>query len=795
METFIYFVVMLLLSVYMQSKVKIQEPDPINAEDFTLPDNAQDRQLQLIYGTVKSTGFNVIAAGDFDFFEIKKKVDGGMFSGSKKVTVGFGYKIGIVNCFGWGGFRKEVELVDWLVDEDSIYKNTSKGSFSGSVDNKSFFGPYVEGEGGMSGSFSYYSGSENQVVDPYAESMSGGMISPLSNIAYFVWKAGYIGNNGSLKNWQFVLRRIPKPLALNSLYADVNTGANPAYVIFDLLTDDNYGAAVSENRIDTANFNAVGKKLYDEGWGINMNLNEVGKIGDLIAQITNKIDGSLNIDKTTGKFYIKLNRQDYVVDDLPVFDESNIMSISNFSKNTYTGLSNKIKITYTDKNNSYEKAQVVFKDPALTYTMARSETIEMDYSIITDADLAYRIAARDLIPYSTNLFKCEVTVNRFGSGLNIGDVLILSLKKYKIERVVMRIAEIDYGSIAEPEITISLVQDRFGFNYTIFNRAEAPAGSYIDFTALPMDLKVIEAPYFFTNVADTNNKIIGFGQKPNSLHLNFNLTTKGSTDADFMPTEVVDYCPVASLFSGITTQSSTIQTTTGFSLESINNETDDDIHMGDNLSIIIEGDKQEFIAFRTITKNGNGFALNGLRRGLLDTIPLDFSSAAKIYFINYGYSTNKGSFTGTIQARAITRTLRTELVNTTIYSVTANNRKNRPIAPGNLKINNVAFLNTMTVPASNLTFTFNSRDKQNIVQFYDAANTDNKDDVTYRIRIYNNTTSTLVKSVDTKLFSYTFDDETVISGGTRYASLRFELDCITSESIASLYKYSIILNR
>ena len=792
----VYLVIVTLLSMYLASKVKAEEPEPINAEDFSLPDNSQDREIPLIYGTVKLTGFNVIGVGDYGSFEIKKKVKGGMFGGSKKQTVGFGYRLGLINAFGWGGLNKEIQLMQFLADDNLLYTATATGSFSATVDNKSLFGPYVEGEGGMSGNFSFYNGAETQVIDPYAASITDGKASQWRNLSYLVWKGGYIGNSGSLAAWQFIVKRIIKPAGFNAAIADVNGGANAAYVLYDILTDKNYGAGLSESSIDLVNFAAVAQTLYNEGWGLNMNLNEKGKLSDLITQITSKIDGSLNMNRTTGKYYIKLIRQDYVVDDLLTLDESIIVSISNYSKNNFASMTNQIKVSYTNKNNNFQKEQVVFKDSGLTYEMSTTETTELDYSILTDADLAYRVAIREIIPLSTPLFKCELTTNRFTSNLDIGDCVVLSLKKYKIERIVMRITEIDYGSISEPEMSISLMQDKFGFAYDVYNRVTPPAPPFNDFTALPMDMTVVEAPYYFTDPTDINSKLLGFGQKPSSTHINFSLTTKSSTDADFIEADdVVDFCPAANLFSDINEQATSIFTTSGIDMTTINNETDDDILNGDNLSIIIEGTKQEYVAFRSISTNANGYSLTNVRRGLLDSIPQNFTSAAKIYFINYGFQLNRGSFSGTIQARAISRTPKTELVNPTIYSLTGTNRKNRPLAPNNLTVNSLAFTSVMTIPSANIILRYNSRDKQNIVQFYNTTLTTNANNVTYRIRFYNPATGLLVKSVDTQAFTYTFDDELALNGGVRFPQLRLEVDCIDPTSLASTYKYVIILNR
>lgn len=790
----IYLIIITILSVYLASKQKPQEADKVSAEDFTIPTNSEDREIPITYGTNKQTGFNVIAAGDFGTFDIKKKVKSGW--SSKKVVSAVGYKLGIVAAIGWGGEGSEIELIEFMADDDTLYRSSSSGSFSAYVSDKTIFGPYEDGAGGMEGNFSYYSGADVQTVDTYANQITQGRQSQLRRLSYLVWKGGYIGNTGSLATWQFIIKRIIKPSVLPIAHADVDGGANAAYVIFDLLTNKNYGLGLPVAAIDIANFSSIARTLKNEGWGLNMIINEKGNISEILDDILSKIDGSININKSNGMIYMKLVRQDYNINDLITFDESNVVSVSNYSRSTSVAMTNQMKITYTDKNNNFQKTQVTYKDPALSYQMSRGETAEADYSVLTNADLALRVAARDLLPLSTPLFKCNVVVNSVGEDLEVGDCVILSLKKYKITQVVMRILEIEYGSIEDPEVSISLIQDKFGFAYDIYSKVLPPAPPFIDYTAVPMDLKIVEAPFYFNEPTDIDGKIIGFGQKPNGTQTNFTLTTKSSTDTDFIAAnEIVDFCPVATIYTGFNEQATSILTDVGSQLNTINSETDDDILQGDNLCIITEGTKQEYIAFRSIASNVNGWGLLNVRRGLLDSIPQSFTNAAKIYFINYGYQVNKGSFTGTIQARAITRTLKTELINTTIYSLTSTNRKSRPIAPGNLTVNSLAFSSNMTIPAANIVLRYNSRDRIRGIQFYNTATTANVDNVTYRIRFINPVTGLTVKSVDTQALTYTFDDELAINGGVRFPELRLEIDAIDTASLVSTYKYSIILKR
>lgn len=69
-----------------------------------------------------------------------------------------------------------------------------------------FGGNDVGGGGGVTGNFNYYSGSQNQMPDPYLEQKLGvGNVPASRGVCSFVWKQGYIGTSNYMKDWKFRL--------------------------------------------------------------------------------------------------------------------------------------------------------------------------------------------------------------------------------------------------------------------------------------------------------------------------------------------------------------------------------------------------------------------------------------------------------------------------------------------------------------------------------------------------------------------------------------------------------------
>src|SRR5690606_25335629 len=84
-----------------------------------------------------------------------------------------------------------------------------------------------------------------------------------------------------------------------------------------------------------------------------------------------------------------------------------------------------------------------------------------DYPAITDERVANRVMLRNVLPLTQQFIKITLTVTKLPNYMDVGDVVALVAPRYKIAKMPMRIAEIDWGDCRDTSITLILQQDLF----------------------------------------------------------------------------------------------------------------------------------------------------------------------------------------------------------------------------------------------------------------------------------------------------------------------------------------------
>lgn len=123
-------------------------------------------------------------------------------SGGKKQTYAHKYYAGWQAVLAHAGcFLRRI----WVEDKEAWYGGMGNGS-SRIAQQNLFGGTDVGGGGGLTGNFNYYSGSQNQMPDPYLEQKLGvGNVPASRGVCSFVWKQGYIGTSNYMKDWKYRL--------------------------------------------------------------------------------------------------------------------------------------------------------------------------------------------------------------------------------------------------------------------------------------------------------------------------------------------------------------------------------------------------------------------------------------------------------------------------------------------------------------------------------------------------------------------------------------------------------------
>jgi hypothetical protein len=262
------------------------------------------------------------------------------------------------------------------------------------------------------------------------------------------------------------------PLGQTPSEATIRHDANPAEILYDLLTHKGYGVGRSPDGLDLDSFVAVAETLRDEvitaektGFGISVAISGETEAGSVIQQILNHIDATLCTNPVTGKLRLKLIRPDYDVEDLPRITASNSRA-HRYAPSTYAETVNEVQVKYrrfvNDENTRGFVDDIASHQDGANWQATggvRSAVFELPF--ITDPDVAALCAARHGRAGAIPLARYGWTMNREGYALMPGDAVVAEESAFGVADLVLRVTSIDYGTLEDGAITVEGVQDVF----------------------------------------------------------------------------------------------------------------------------------------------------------------------------------------------------------------------------------------------------------------------------------------------------------------------------------------------
>jgi hypothetical protein len=272
--------------------------------------------------------------------------------------------------------------------------------------------------------------------------------------------------------WDRMATSALSPLGQTAAEATLGYDANPAEVLYDLLTHRGYGIGRDPASIDLDSFTAVAETLRDEvispdktGFGISVTLTKPTDAGQIIRNILLTIDATLATNPVTGKLRLKLIRPDYDVMDLMTISPANSRN-SKYSPSVWKETINEVKVTYRrlindEKRRGFVDDVASDQDQGNWAATGKIRTLPIDLPYITHKDVANITCARIRQAHSVPLARYSTEMMRAGFGLMQGDAVILNDPAWNIEDQVYRVVDINYGSLEDGAISINLVQDVF----------------------------------------------------------------------------------------------------------------------------------------------------------------------------------------------------------------------------------------------------------------------------------------------------------------------------------------------
>ncbi|AUZ58719.1 Phage protein [Pseudomonas sp. XWY-1] len=748
---------------------KTEKPTAAGLEDFSFP-SAAERPIQVLAGTRRISGPNVLWYGDLRNSAIKQ-VQKGLF-GSKKTTVGYRYHMGIQLgiCHGPDVLLREIRFGD-----DVAWSGLSSGGPI-AISKPSLFGGDTNGSGGVSGTLRFYPGTWTQTPNDYLAGKVGiDLVSAIRGVSYCVLEGMYIGNSASPQAVSFVASRFPKsPDERFSQYEQIGLDANPAFFIYELITNGLYGADLGYSSIDLDTFLAASKTLFEEGMGISAVIDSSTTAGDMIDDIKRVIQCSLQTDPATGALKLKLIRNDYNINELPLLDQSNIKTLSGFTRGSLDTAFTEVKLKYTSIDDDFTERTVIAQNNALRIHKGDSDGQTVQMPMVSTRALAAKIAMREMTSISVPLATCTAECNRGPAHTEVGDVVRLSWPAEGVDNLVMRVTGVDLGAPQDGSVRLTLVQDVFGVFMSLY--ADGSERQWTKPTFEPTDITrfdIVDAPTILTT-NQTVGSVLVVAENP-GVALDYQLQVRGGVDSGYVDAGVMPFTPLfastAPMGSGWTATGLVLS---GPSAE-LSSHTPEEVRQGLGLMLIVSAAGKEWISYQTAAAgNSTTVTLGLVNRGLFNTKPLAHPAGARVWAVSEGHGVTDWQYVKgeSVSLRMLPRTqtgvLDVDDALVRSYSVASSNLA--PWAPGRVRVNGVEGGQISGVA----TVTWRKRDGAVPAVVFNGDDESQATDVSYQVVVKSG--STVIKTVSGITGeSWSFSDETTQNGGTYYSSLTFEI--------------------
>lgn len=308
----------------------------------------------------------------------------------------------------------------------------------------------------------------------------------------------------SFEPWNYVDRRIFVDTTVTVTTIDPLAGPgdaliqamNPAHILYEAFTNREWGRGLPRNRLGTQSWQYAAEKLFSERFGLCIRWTRTDVIESFIQTILDHIGATIYENRTTGRTELMLIRGDYIKANLPFFDkDSGLLKITEASSATLGRSINEVRVTYRDPVTNEDRTVRASNLAALQAARGEINSVTKSYPGIPTADLALKIAQRDMKAMGPGIRRFTVQLDRRANGIYPGGVIRVQDLPRNLPDMVLRVITVDYGRIGQGEITAQCAQDVFGLPERNFTIMEPPTWTPPKGKPCIGDFKVFEVPY------------------------------------------------------------------------------------------------------------------------------------------------------------------------------------------------------------------------------------------------------------------------------------------------------------
>ncbi len=676
-------VIWLVTTAYSASQMKVPKGGPAaGADKFSFPTASEDRGISIILGPRWVKGPNVVWWGRLSNRAIKQSAGRKYaFFGPKRYTViNYIYALGmhLVLCHKADKI-KAMKIGDKVLAEGlSVTSNTTLN-----INKPDLFGGEKAG-GGFVGAIDVEFGGAAQAVNGY---LSGAIVGPVSahrGVVGLVLKdceitASPPGQDVRIEPISVLMSATASMCSWYTAKVELPSGGmNPAHALRVICTRQGWNNQQYEDEDLGDSFTAAADILYTEDLGIAAEISdETISAEAAIDEILRMIDGTLFESKFNGKLELKLNRGGYDPSTLPLFDESTVIAVEEFTRTGWGERINRSTVSYYDLDAEKDRSTNTISDPAAISAQGGVVARTFRFQWCFQPEIAERLNERMLRENSADLAVATLVCKRQGSGILPGDVFRWSDPDYGITQVVMRAKRIDYGNLPDGRVRIICVQDIFSLPDAVYDTI--PTSGWVNPINDPAAASVravFEAPFWLAGPdafsPATSGTILALAGRPTSDATDFEFWA-GSPYAEMMDE--------AGAFSEYAATSASVGRAAPTST----------VAVGAGITALSVG-KLALWESEIVRIDAVGGSLT-VSRGMLDTAVAEHASGTRIIVFEDNLANDAFANAAAVNVKLLPATVRGRLAigSAPADVVTMNQRHLRPYPPANLRINGSSY--------------------------------------------------------------------------------------------------------
>lgn len=728
------------------------------------------------------------------------------------VVIGFKYFMGLHMGVSRGPVN---ELVSIKVGDRFAFSENSavgtesiKGNTRLRIDKPDLFGGDKK-EGGMEGDLDVMMGDWNQGINTDLETMLGGLVPAFRRMFTVFFNGVICAMNPYPKTWEFRARRstagwsgavfYPEKAAIQMEGPPVPAGfegsdkiiaMNPAHIIFECATNTEWGRGHSVSALNVPSFIDAANRLCAEKFGLCLRWVRNDDLDVFVQQVIDHIGGVLYQDRETGLITLDLIREPDESDIIPTVDE-------------YSGLLRVVDVDTSSSNSAINEMVVKFHDPVFNSDRAvRVQNVgsmqaqgavfteSKDYPGIPTAELANKIALRDLKALGLPLKRFEVHMDRRGWRIRPASVFVLNVPEKGINNMRVRVGQYKEGTMEDGSVILTVCQDVFSFPDQTYVDVSPPIWEPPNTTAAAAEQHRLEEASWrdlvrsmsasdLATVDPDSGVLAARVRKPTAMSSGYELWV--DTGAGFEKAADANFTPAV-----------TISEDPGFYGTTIYYSDSTDLNaVAVGSAGYIDGEIVRIDAIDLANKKLT------VARACVDTLPTLHASGTTLYLFDdfLGSDRKEYAMSETIDTKYVTKAAGSilALADATGDSITIVARQDKPYPPANLQCNGVLVRGQENF-IGNMVFTWAHRDRKSQADQlvgHTEGSTGPETGTTYTIRVYDDTL-TLVHTesgLSGTTWTYTASAMQTDTGTTGEQALSFEVESVR-DGVVSFQKYA-----